>query len=99
MSFYFFCQADIHFCHILTGFIVPFLEALRDEPLTRDAFATALAHSVGRRRLFRIPNGIMKLLAGTAADMINRSQRVSNRHFQERTTWKPTVPNAQKGGL
>lgn len=68
-----------------------------DEPLTRDAFATALAHSVGRRRLFRIPNSVMKLLTGSAADMVNRSQRVSNRHFQELTTWKPTVPNAQKG--
>ena len=68
-----------------------------DEPLTRDAFATALAHSVGRRRLFRIPNSVMKLLAGAAAEMASRSQRVSNRRFRELTTWKPTVPNVQKG--
>jgi NAD dependent epimerase/dehydratase family enzyme len=68
-----------------------------DEPLTRAAFASALAQSVGRRRLFRIPNSIVKLLAGSAAEMASRSQRVSNRRFQELTTWKPTVPNMQKG--
>lgn len=68
-----------------------------DEPLTRDAFATTLVHSVGRRHLFRIPNGVMKLLTGAAADMVNRSQRVSNRRFKELTSWKPAVPNAQQG--
>jgi nucleoside-diphosphate-sugar epimerase len=68
-----------------------------DEPLTRNALAAALAHSVGRRRLFRIPNGAMKLLTGAAADLLNRSQRVSNRRFMELIGWKPTVSNAQKG--
>lgn len=68
-----------------------------NEPLTRDAFATALAQSVGKRRLLRIPNGVMKLLTGSAANMVNRSQRVSNRRFQELTTWKPAVPNAREG--
>jgi nucleoside-diphosphate-sugar epimerase len=68
-----------------------------DEPLTRDAFATALANSVGKRRLLRIPNGVMKLLTGAAADMVNRSQRVSNRRFKELTTWKPSVPDARQG--
>ena len=68
-----------------------------DEPLTRADFATALARSVGKRRLLRIPNSLMNLLAGSAADMANRSQRVSNRRFRELTTWKPTVSSAQKG--
>ncbi|HEY4386900.1 MAG TPA: NAD-dependent epimerase/dehydratase family protein [Ktedonobacteraceae bacterium] len=68
-----------------------------DEPLTREAFMRALAQSVGKRRLFGIPNSIIKLLTGAAADMINRSQRVSNRRFQELTSWKPMVPNAREG--
>lgn len=68
-----------------------------DEPFTRDAYVSALAQSVGKRRLFRLPNGVMKLLTGAAADMVNRSQRVSNRRFQEVTTWKPTVSNVQEG--
>ncbi|HEX4204436.1 MAG TPA: NAD-dependent epimerase/dehydratase family protein [Ktedonobacteraceae bacterium] len=68
-----------------------------DEPLTRDAFVTALAQSVGKHRLLQIPNGVMKLLTGAAADMVNRSQRVSNRRFQELTPWKPTVPNVRQG--
>ncbi|GER92273.1 nucleoside-diphosphate sugar epimerase [Dictyobacter vulcani] len=68
-----------------------------DEPLTRAGFMTALAHSVGRSSLFRVPNVIMKMLTGAAADMINRSQRLSNRRFQELTSWKPMVPNARTG--
>lgn len=72
-------------------------DIVENEPFTRNAFAAALAHSVNKRRLLRIPNGIMKLLIGSAADMLNRSQRVSNRRFQELTTWKPIVSNAQEG--
>lgn len=68
-----------------------------DESLTRDAFATALAQSVGKRRLLRIPSGVMKLLTGAAANMVDRSQRVSNHRFQELTTWKPTISNARQG--
>lgn len=70
-----------------------------DEPLTRAAFVSILAQSVGKKRLFTVPNTVMKLLAGDAAEMASRSQRVSNRRFQELTTWKPTVPNMQKGWL
>ncbi|GHO99188.1 nucleoside-diphosphate sugar epimerase [Reticulibacter mediterranei] len=68
-----------------------------DEPLTRNEFAHALAQSVGKRRLLHIPNGVMKMLTGAAADMVNRSQRVSNRRFRELTGWKPTVENAREG--
>ncbi len=68
-----------------------------DEPLTRDAFANALAQSVGKSRLFRIPHQVMKLLAGAAGEMASRSQRVSNRRFQELTSWRPAVPNAREG--
>lgn len=69
-----------------------------DEPLTRVTFASALAHTVGRRRLFRLSNGILTLLMDSAADMANRSQRVSNRQFKGLTSWKPAVPNAGRDG-
>lgn len=68
-----------------------------DEPLTREAFARALADGVGKRRLFGLPQGLLKLMTGAAADMVNRSQRVSNRRFKEVTDWTPAVPNAKKG--
>lgn len=68
-----------------------------DEPVTRRVFAKALAQSVGKNRLWQIPQPVMKLLAGDAAEMASRSQRVSNRHFREMTTWKPTVSNVQEG--
>jgi nucleoside-diphosphate-sugar epimerase len=68
-----------------------------DEPLTRDASVVALAQSVGRRRLWRVPNGIVKMMAGAAADITSRSQRVSNRRFKEVTNWRPEVPDARVG--
>ncbi|QBD78129.1 NAD(P)-dependent oxidoreductase [Ktedonosporobacter rubrisoli] len=70
-----------------------------DEPLTRQAFADALANSVGKRRLFFIPNMLMKMMSGIAANLINRSQRVSNRRFKELTSWKPEFPNAREGWM
>lgn len=68
-----------------------------NEPLTRKDFVTTLAHAVGKRSLFRIPNGIMNMLSGAAAEMASRSQRVSNRRFRELTSWEPTVPTMQEG--
>lgn len=68
-----------------------------DEPLTRETLALALARSVSKRRLFLLPNNIMKLLVGAAGEMASRSQRVSNRRFQELTSWKPTVSDARQG--
>lgn len=81
----------------LTEALAGVYDVVDDEPLTREAFARALAQSVGRRRLFQLPNGILKLLTGAAADMVNRSQRVSNRRFKEATGWKPTVASAREG--
>jgi nucleoside-diphosphate-sugar epimerase len=72
-------------------------DVVDDEPLTRDAFDEALAQSVGRRRLWRVPNGIVKMMAGVAADVASRSLRVSNRRFKEATSWRPEVPDMRKG--
>ena len=68
-----------------------------DEPLTRSELFKAMAQSVGRRRLLRLPGPLMRLMTGVAADMLNRSQRVSNRCFKELTGWQPSVPDARAG--
>lgn len=68
-----------------------------DEPVTRDEFAAALARSVGKKRLFRVPNGLIKMLSGVSADLITRSQRVSNQRFRQATSWQPTVSTVKQG--
>jgi NAD dependent epimerase/dehydratase family enzyme len=72
-------------------------DVVDDEPLTRDAFDEVLAQSVGRRRLWRVPSGVVKMMAGVAADVASRSLRVSNRRFKEATSWRPEVPDMRKG--
>jgi len=68
-----------------------------DEPPTRDELFTAMAQSVGKPRLHRLPGAVVRLFAGVATDMLSRSWRVSNRRFQTITGWMPTVPNARIG--
>ncbi len=68
-----------------------------DEPLTRRDLFTAMAQSVGRPRLFSLPRPVMRLMTGAAADLLSRSQRVSNRRFKELTSWQPSVPDAWAG--
>src|SRR5258708_15702347 len=68
-----------------------------DEPLTRDAFATALAHSVGRRRLFRIPNSVMKLLAGAAAQTGRLRPHGLKPPLRELTSPEPTLTHQTNG--
>ena len=68
-----------------------------DEPLTRSELFKAMAQSIGRRRLLHLPGPLMRLMTGVAADMLNRSQRVSNRRFKELTGWQPSVSDARAG--
>lgn len=68
-----------------------------DEPLTRGEIFSVMAHSVGRSRLRRLPDLLVRLFAGVAADLLSRSQRVSNRRFKALTDWTPTMPNARIG--
>ncbi len=67
-----------------------------DEPLTRRAFAAALAEAAGRRRHVIVP-GKLARWGGTQAAAISRSQRVSNRRFKEATGWAPRWPSAAVG--
>jgi len=72
-------------------------DVVDDEPLQRRELASALAHSIGRRWLWRPPSVLLRLLAGKHAMFLTRSQRVSNRKFKAETGWSPTVPSARDG--
>jgi nucleoside-diphosphate-sugar epimerase len=68
-----------------------------DEPLPRGAVFTAIARSVGRKRLRALPKWLMGMLASATVDALSRSQRVSNRRFKAVADWTPMVPDAHVG--
>lgn len=68
-----------------------------DEPVTRAQMFTLLAHAVGRKRLFVLPDLLMRLMTGAKYADTSRSLRISNRLFKAVSSWQPTVPNARRG--
>jgi nucleoside-diphosphate-sugar epimerase len=68
-----------------------------DDPLQRWELARILAQAVGRRRLFRPPSIVLRMLRGKDAMFLTRSQRVSNRKFKAATGWSPMLPSAREG--
>ena len=71
-------------------------EVVDDEPLTKRAYADALAAAVGRRGLLR-PPGRLALLLGHRTTSLTRSLRVRNTKLRETTGWTPTYPSAREG--
>ncbi|MDQ2753954.1 MAG: NAD(P)-dependent oxidoreductase [Actinomycetota bacterium] len=69
-----------------------------DEPLTKRAYADALAAAVGKRLWFRGP-GRGALLLGERLTSITRSLRVSNQRFRSATGWAPQYASAREGLL
>lgn len=67
-----------------------------DRPLTKRAFADALARAAGRERFIRAP-GSLALLMGDNTTSLTRSLRVSNARFRELTGWAPEFPSAREG--
>lgn len=59
------------------------------DPVQRVDHATALARSVGRRRLRRLPKVAVKL-AGPGIESLARSQRISSQSLTSATGWEPT---------
>lgn len=68
-----------------------------DDPVTRDEFDQVLAHAVGRRRLRRMPERVLRV-TGDKLDHVTRSQRVSNQALRTATGWTPTCRSV-RGGL
>ena len=67
-----------------------------DEPVDRRAWAEAFAASLG----VKPPRFVAKLakpLMGRKAEMLLRSQRVSNRRFKEASGWAPRYPSVREG--
>ncbi|MGI9601585.1 MAG: NAD-dependent epimerase/dehydratase family protein [Acidimicrobiales bacterium] len=61
-----------------------------DEPASRADLATAMAVSVGRTKLRRLPDRVARL-GGPPARGMMRSMRISNRHLRDTTNWRPAV--------
>ena len=71
-------------------------DVVDDEPVTRRAYAAALAAAAGRRRAVRVP-GRLGRFAGPQGRATARSQRVSNRRFREVTGWSPRWRSVAEG--
>ena len=67
-----------------------------DEPLTKRAYANALAAATGKRAWLRLP-GRFALLLGDRSTSLTRSVRVSNRRFRNASGWAPEYPSAREG--
>jgi nucleoside-diphosphate-sugar epimerase len=67
-----------------------------DEPLTKKAYAKAIAAAVGRRTWFRFPGRLISL-GGKKSGFMTRSQRVSNKAIKAASHWAPKYPSAREG--
>ncbi len=68
-----------------------------DEPLTRRQYADALAAAFGLGRPRILPGWMVRAVAGPAAAIMTRSQRVANRRFKTATGWEPRFASARDG--
>lgn len=69
-----------------------------DEPLTKRAYADALADAAGTTPWLRLP-GRAALLLGNRSTSLTRSLRVSNQRFKTQTGWQPHYRSAREGWL
>ncbi len=67
-----------------------------DEPLTKRAYADALAAATGRAAWLRAP-GRLALWLGDRSTSLTRSIRASNRRFRGISGWAPRYPSAREG--
>jgi nucleoside-diphosphate-sugar epimerase len=67
-----------------------------DQPLTKRAYANAVADAVGTTVWLRAP-GRVGLLLGDRLTSLTRSVRASNRRFVDVTGWHPRYPSAREG--
>jgi nucleoside-diphosphate-sugar epimerase len=67
-----------------------------DEPLTKRAYADALAAAAGKSAWLRAP-GRLALLLGDRSTSLTRSLRVSNARFRKASGWLPMYPSAREG--
>jgi len=69
-----------------------------DEPLTKRAYAAALAHAAGTAMWLRGP-GRAAVLFGDRLTSLTRSLRVSNARFRTAAGWAPRYPSAREAWI
>lgn len=68
-----------------------------DEPLPRVDAYTALGEAVGKKLRFAPPKVMLAAVGGKKADMLERSQRISNAALRAATNWAPSIPSVREG--
>jgi nucleoside-diphosphate-sugar epimerase len=74
----------------------PNSQARFDKPLTKRAYADALARAARQRPWLRYP-GRAALLLGDRTTSLTRSIRATNGRFRSATGWAPRYPSAREG--
>jgi len=69
-----------------------------DEPLTRAEVFAVLAQAVERKRLWIVPDAMMRLLLGVKYADASRSLRTANRRFKAVSSWSATDRPSQPFG-
>jgi nucleoside-diphosphate-sugar epimerase len=69
-----------------------------DEPVTKRAYAAALAEAAGARPWLRVP-GAAGAMLGDRSTSLTRSLRVRNRKFRSATGWAPRYPSVREGWI
>ena len=70
---------------------------VEDEPATRREYLDAFSGAFGLRELRPMPAWLVKLTAGSGAEAVIRSQRVSNKKLRDVTGWSPRYPSVREG--
>ena len=71
--------------------------AVEDEPVTRRDYLDAFSSAFGVGKLRPMPTWLVKLTAGSGAEAVIRSQRVSNRKLRDATGWSPRYTSVREG--
>ena len=67
-----------------------------DDPLTRREWAGVVAEAIGAPPPKPMP-AMVATLGGKTAELLSRSQRISNGKLKSATGWQPTWPSAREG--
>jgi nucleoside-diphosphate-sugar epimerase len=70
---------------------------VEDAPVTRREYLDEFCAAFGLPKLRLMPTWLVRLMGGSGAEAVIRSQRVSNRKFREATGWSPRYPSVREG--
>jgi nucleoside-diphosphate-sugar epimerase len=71
--------------------------AVDNDPVTRRTYLDALSSAFGLGKLRPMPTWLVRLTAGSGAEAVIRSQRVSNRKLRDATGWSPRYSSVREG--